>query len=355
MMPEAGLARDEYRIVGRPESGYSMKVLAAMRYKGVPHRWLDRFSHNRLYQAHAGVQLIPLVFLPGGEAMQDSTPILELLEQRHPEPSIHPPDPALRFLSELLEEYGDEWGNKLMFHYRWGYPADQQRRSRSLAEGIVSGRTAGWVGKLAGPLLAPVLVRRMVPRMAFAGANDNNKPLLVESFAGLVDMLDNHLRSRSYLLGERPCFGDFGLWGQLHQASTDPSCAAILEVRGPAVLAWIERMLNPVKLGEFESLETLAPTLLPVFAREVGPRYLAWAVANAAAWEAGEKETRLTMDGRTYFQKTFKYPAQGLAILKRKFEAAKDDETLRSFLAAGDCLDYLDTDALNQPGVLQAR
>ena len=42
-----------YGLMGRPESGYSMKVLAAMRYKGVPHQWMDRFSHNKLFKQHA--------------------------------------------------------------------------------------------------------------------------------------------------------------------------------------------------------------------------------------------------------------------------------------------------------------
>jgi hypothetical protein len=52
---------EHYVIMGRPESGYSMKVRSAMRYKGVAHEWMDRCLRNeKLYQAHAKVQLIPL-------------------------------------------------------------------------------------------------------------------------------------------------------------------------------------------------------------------------------------------------------------------------------------------------------
>lgn len=339
-MAKATLQGDEYGLVGRPESGYSVKVLAAMRYKCVAHQWMDRFRNNKCYKQHARVQLIPLVFLPEGGAMQDSTPILELLEERYPEPSIHPSDPALRFLSDLLEEYGDEWANKLMFHYRWGYPADQKRRSRSLAAGMIGGFTAGWVGKLLGPVVAPLLVKRMVPRMAFAGSNANNKPILVASFAKLVDMLEVHLKLRSYLLGERPSFGDFGLWGQLYQSYLDPSCCDILEARAPAVVDWIQRMLAPENSGDFESLEALSPTLLPIFQHEVGPHFLAWSCANAKAWAAGEAQTELAMDGQSYSQKTFKYPAQGFATVQKKFAGANGNEGLTSFLQAADCLQY---------------
>jgi glutathione S-transferase len=343
-MTDAIAKTGEYRLLGRPESGYTVKVRSALRYKGVAHSWLDRFANNKLYQQHAKVQLIPLLFLPDGTSMQDSTPILELLEERYPEPSLHPVDPALRFLSELIEEYGDEWGNKLMFHYRWGYPADQKRRSRTLTEGTIGGLTVPLLGKLLGPLLAPLLVRRMVPRMAFAGANDNNKPILEESFANLVDMLQLHLQDRGYLFGERPAFGDFGLWGQLYQAWIDHSCEAILEQRGPAVVAWIKRMLDPQNLGDFESLDTLAPTLAPIFAREVGPRFLAWDLANARAWAGGEEQTELNMDGRHYYQKTFKYPAHTFEILRQKFQAAGNDRALVEFLEQTGCLAYLTAD-----------
>lgn len=330
-----------YVILGRTESGYSMKVRSAMRYKGVAHEWIDRcLRSEKLFQAHARVQLIPLVFLPDGRAIQDSTPILEGLEKDHPTPSFHPTDPGLRFLSELLEEYGDEWANKLMFHHRWGYPADQKHRSGTLARGMLDGHPL----RLFAPILARVLVRRMVPRMSYAGANENNAPILIESFAKLVAILEDHLRARPYLFGARPAFGDFGLWGQLYQAYIDPTCGAHLKKKGPAVVEWIERMLDPKHEGPFESLDALDTTLRPLFASEVAPRFLAWNAANTKALAAGEQQTELTMQGKLYYQRTFKYPTQTLSILKRKLEAAADDPKLMRFLEETGCRVHLEPD-----------
>lgn len=332
-----------YRLVGRPESGYSVKVRSAFHFKGQPCEWLDRFKNEKLYRQHAKVPLIPLLFLSDGTAMQDSTPILDMLESAHPEPSLHPEDPALRFLSELMEEYGDEWGNKLMFHYRWGYPADQRRRGRTLAQGIVEGKGFGWASWLATPIVTRAIINRMVPRMAFAGANANNAPILVESFAALVTMLENHLQHRPYLFGARPAYGDFGLWGQMWQAWIDPSGERILNERAPSVVDWIKRMQQPAVKGDFESLESLAPTLQPIYAREIGPRFLAWSNANAVAYAADKKITELEMDGRRYYQNTFKYPAGSLRILKDKFAVARDDARLVNFLDASNCLPHLET------------
>ena len=330
-----------YRLIGRPESGYSVKVRSALKYKNIDFKWLDRFKNSKLYQKHAKVQLIPLMLLPDGSAMQDSTPILEYLEENHPSPSLYPSDPAVRFLSELMEEYGDEWGNKLMFYYRWTYPADQQRRGKSLAAGLIEGAGLGWLKPRLLPLGKRWLIKRMVPRMAFAGANENNAPLLIESFANLVDMLDVHLAERPYLFGGRPAMGDFGLWGQVYQAWLDPSCEAILKERGPNVVKWIERMQDPTGEGEFESLSSLDSTLRPVFERELGPRFLAWSDANAKAWHLKESRTELEMDGRRYVQKTFKYPAGTLEILKDKFGEARNSQELLDFLESTGCLPYL--------------
>ena len=327
-----------YVIMGRPESGYSMKVRSAMRFKGIAHEWTARCLRNeRLFKDNAKVQLIPLVFRPDGTATQDSTPILEELERDHPEPSLHPQDPSLRFLSELIEEYGDEWVNKLMFRARWAEPPDQKNRGGTLARGMLDGHPL----RIFAPIMARFIVRRMIPRMSFAGANQNNTPLLIDSFETLVEVLNDHLATRAYLLGARPSFGDFGLWGQLHQCFIDPSNKAILVHKGPSVVAWIERMLNPSVEGEFETFDALAPTLRPLFAREIGPRFLAWDAANAEALRKEQTQTELEMGDQLYFQKTFKYPAATLGILKKKHAAASGDSRLREFLEETGCLPYL--------------
>src|ERR1700735_3035105 len=115
----------EYRIHGIEVSPYSVKVRSYFRYKGIPHRWIPRsLDADGEYQKYSKLPLVPLVVTPENEGIQDSTPIIERAEARHPEPSIHPSDPVAKFISALLEEFGDEWGNKWMFHYRWAREAD---------------------------------------------------------------------------------------------------------------------------------------------------------------------------------------------------------------------------------------
>lgn len=329
------------RLVGRPESPYSVKVRSALRYKRIDYVWLDRFSDAALFHKHARLPLVPLVLLPTGQALQDSTPILEQLDDQGAGPSLHPADPALRFLSEVMEEYGDEWANKLMFYHRWAYPPDQQRCGRSLAAGLLDGNHLGWAKPLLIPVVKRVVIRRMVSRMGLAGASARNAPLLVDSFSTLVDLLESHLSTRHYLFGGQPALGDFGLWGQVYQASLDPTCADLLARRGPAVLDWVRRMEDPQQDGPFEHLGALAPTLRPLFAQEVGPRFLAWSCANEAAWAAGEERTSLQMDGRLFEQQTFTYPARTLAALRDRFAAVAECAELTAFLEETGCLPFL--------------
>src|ERR1051326_1017261 len=116
-----------YRIFGSELSPYSVKVRSYFRYKKLPHEWVLRSSVNQEeYQRYAKLPLIPLVVTPDGQGLQDSTPLIEHFEKPPPAPSTHPADPALAFLSALIEEYADEWGNKPMFHYRWFYEPDQR-------------------------------------------------------------------------------------------------------------------------------------------------------------------------------------------------------------------------------------
>ena len=327
------------RLIGLEMSPYSLKVRSYLRYKEIPFEWVTRTRSNEaLFQKHARVQLIPLLMFSDDDTMQDSTPMIERLEAQYPDPSIHPEEPAARFVSALLEEYGDEWGNKLMFQYRWGPKED----AKSAATRIVKSSLDKYPLKALTPIFIPLTIRRMVPRMAFAGANKTNAPHLQRSWFRTVELLEAHLQSRKYLFGERPAFGDFGVWGNLNQAHSDPTCGRHLDRNAPATVRWIDRMHNPAHEGEFELLEHLLPTLGPLLEEQVAGRFLPWTVANAKALEAGEEQTRLEFDGERYEQKTFKYHAFSLGKLKEKLAAVSDDTALRSVLERTGCLQYLE-------------
>ncbi|MBW2724392.1 MAG: glutathione S-transferase family protein [Deltaproteobacteria bacterium] len=326
------------RVIGLEMSPYSLKVRSYLRYKQIPFEWIDRNRSNEaLFQRHARVQLIPLVVFSDDDTMQDSTPIIERLEAEHPEPSIHPAEPAARFVSQLLEEYGDEWCNKLMFQYRWGPKVD----ARSAASRIASLMFPDYPLRALRPIMIPIMIRRMVPRMAFAGANETNAPHLERSWYRTVELLEQHLSNRPYLFGARPAFGDFGIWGNLNQAYTDPTCGEHLSGHAPALVRWIERMDTPSAEGDFEPLEELLPTLGPLLSEQVAGRFLPWTLENARALEAGEPQTRLEFDGELYEQKTFKYHAWSFGKLKEKLLPVAADPQLRAVLEETGCAPFL--------------
>ncbi len=328
-----------FRLMGLEASPYTMKVESFLKFKGIPYEWIiHSFKNAKLFQKHAKVQLIPLLFFPSGETMQDSTLIIERLDREYPEPAIQPEDEALWFLSCLFEEFGDEWCNKLMFFQRWFYEVDAKATGQRLARDRLKGQ---WWAPIAQPITSRLLVRRMVPRLSYSGGNAINIPLLKQSFIELSAMLNAHFQDRSYLFGGRPSFGDFGLWCNFYETWTDPTANAYLEENAPALVAYIKRMLCPTDAGEFEPLEALKPTLSPILEREMANRFLPWMDANHRAWSSGQKETRLTMNGVPFQQKTFKYQAKTLDELRRKFMTVADNAILIELLEQTGCLPFL--------------
>lgn len=324
-----------YRIFGSEMSPYSVKVRSYFRYKGIPHQWIPRRAESEEdYKRFAKLPIVPTVATPADEGLQDSTPIIERVESEHPEPSIHPDDPTLRFLSELFEEFGDEWGNKLMFHHRWWDEVDIAASAQTLArlsapkadEAQIAERTA-------------MIRQRMTGRGHFVGSSEATADLIREYLNELLDLLEPHLADRKYLFGARPSFGDFGLSAQLYEASVDPTCGAILKSRGPNTLAWCHRMLEPRDDGPIETWDSLSPTLKPVVAY-VGRYFLPWSAANARALTEGRAEFSVDLAGKAYVQPPQKYHAKSLVVIRAK-RAAVNDPKLTAILAETGCEPYL--------------
>ena len=115
----------QYRIFGSELSPYSVKVRSYFRYKQIAHEWIVRNAESAdEYQKYARIPIIPLVVTPDEKSLQDSTPIIEEMERRFPQPSILPEDTVSQFIATLLEEFGDE---RAVGIHR-AYPAALRRR-----------------------------------------------------------------------------------------------------------------------------------------------------------------------------------------------------------------------------------
>ena len=333
----------DHRIFGSELSPYSVKVRSYFRYKGLPHEWIPRSPAVQAeFQKYAKLPLVPLVVTPPGpngesEGVQDSTPIIERFEAAQGGPSIVPDDPALAFISALLEEYGDEWGNKWMFHYRWRYQPDAWSTAERIAQQMM-----GTQGALAVAQARAAVAERMMGRLGFVGSNDGTRPTIEASFKRALGLLEAHLQTRPYMLGGRPAMADFGLWGQFYEAATDPTPGAIMRGASPKVMEWVQRMVSPKGEGPFEAWAALAPTLMPLLKEEVGALFLPWTVANALAIERGEKSFEMTLGGTSWSQEPQKYHARSLAEIRRKYAAAKAAPGLEAILSDSGCLKYLE-------------
>jgi len=322
-----------YRIFGVEVSPYSVKVRSYFRYKAIPHQWIVRSMETQPeYQKYARLPIVPLVVTPDGEGIQDSTPIIERFEAEHREPSIHPSDPVSAFVSALLEEFGDEWGNKWMFHYRWAREVDRLSAAGRIARAMMPGANDEQHAAMSAQIR-----ERMVSRVWFVGSNTETAPLIEESFREAIALLEVHLAERPYLFGGRPAFADFGLFAQLYEAWTDPTPGALIEGRAQRVLDWLHRMLWPRAESDFETWQSLEPTLLPFLERQVARLFLPWTVANAAALAANREEFRVELDGGSWTQKPQKYHAKSLATLRARYAALRERRALDTVLERAGC------------------
>ena len=189
--------------------------------------------------------------------------------------------------------------------------------------------------------MAAGLVERMTGRVWFVGSNEQTASQIEDSFRDAMELLEAHLADRPYLFGRRPCFADFGLWGQIYNAHLDPTPAAILDETAPSVVAWVDRMLEPKAKGDFASWAELAPTLTPLLERQVGHLFLPWSDANARAIAAGDEEFSVQLGGRTWTQKPQKYHARSLAAIRKRYAESGENAELDGVLESTGCLKWL--------------
>ena len=337
---------EQYLIYGAELSPYSVKIRAYFRYKEIPHKWIIRDQKSNVeYKKFAKLPIVPLVVTPEKTGLQDSTPIIKLLEHEYQNNSVSPPERHSAFVARILEEYADEWLNKAMFHYRWRYEDDQISASKRFVGLMIP----VWANKI--PLLNRVLKRklaatirkRMISRLWVVGSNKNTESQIEQSLNVFLHLSEQHLQDRPYFFGFRPSIADFGIWGQVYNMWTDPTVGQVIESSHPETLKWIERMLHPKPEGEFEPWESLEATLMPILKQELADVFMPWLEANNKALATGEKELSLKIKGKDFTHSVGspqKYHAKSFAMLLEEYNGIPDKTKLDAILQEAGLINY---------------
>jgi len=306
-----------YVLHGFNPSPYSVKMRAIMRYRRLPFVW-KATGNPRDEAVAAGLPpVIPILRFPDGRMMNDSTPLAYALEREHAERSIVPDDPMLAYLSDLLEDFGDEWVTKMMFHYRWYYAAD-----RDFAQ--------TWIITSRDPVMAADARRagmkafndRQVGRMALVGCTEQNKPVIEDSYRFVLDTLDRHVRTIPFLFGSRPSLADFGIYGQLQILSVDPTPMAEMRARAADVYCWLLRLDDASGVeGEWLDGKAALPETLLALLKHCGETYLPFLAGNLKALRDESAEFELDILGRRYSQAPFRYQGKCYDALRKRLAA----------------------------------
>ncbi|WP_339722705.1 glutathione S-transferase [uncultured Paraglaciecola sp.] len=257
---------EQYTLYGAPMSLYTGKARAYLIFKSLP--YTEVFSSLKVYKSvivpKTGVRFVPVVKTPEDEYLQDTAQIIDTLEQRHPERPVIPTTPKQKLVSYLFETWGDEWLVIPAMHYRWNkanFPFIYQEFGKVIAPNM-PGFIRAFIGKKIGAKF-----KGFVPML---GITPTSIPAIEDWYENhVLPLLDRHFSKHDYLLGSKPCLGDFGLMGPLYaHLYRDPEPGALMKKIAPNLAKWVERMNQPQDVeGEYLADDVIPDTLLELLTR----------------------------------------------------------------------------------------
>lgn len=311
-------------VYGAKISYFTGKFESYLRYKEIPYtyRALDSRLYRSVIPKELGATQFPTVELDDGRWMSDTTPMIEWLEERHPEPEVIPRDPVQRYVSLLIEDYADEWLWRPAMHYRWSYAPDRFLAGTRLADEVI--RVPGvphferkrWISRRQNRLF-----------VAGDGVDSRTREHAEGSYLRLLEWLENVFSTRPFMLGGCPTIADIGLMGPFWRHFVhDPTPAQLMQERAPAVFAWAGRMWNArAGVAGDRPLEAGIPGDWDPILREIGETHLVALAANARAYTDGAPRHDLTVQGTTYRGiPTSAYRPWCLRRLQSRFEELPD-------------------------------
>jgi len=327
-------------LMGVPGSPYTRKMLAVLRYRRIAYRLLTGSQAVPNGLPRPKVPLLPTFFLPDADgvvqAVTDSTPLIRRFERDYADRPIVPADPALAFIDALLEDYGDEWLTKAMFHYRWNYAEDIDRAGEILPRWTGMDKSEADLAKMKA-----YISERQISRLYVVGSNAVTGPVIEASYKRFLTLFAAHLENHRYLLGGRPGSGDFAFFGQLTALTHfDPTPMALTLATAPRVYSWVDLVedLSGLEPGDWLDLDAPQPTLKALLG-EIGATYVPVLIANGMALASQAAEFECEVDGQRWAQPSFPYHGKCLMALRGQYAAlpAAERATVDALLAGTGC------------------
>lgn len=246
-------------------SYFSGKSRAYLRYKDIPfvEKAIDFFTFMYKAKKHTDAAVMPVIVDPSGQWLQDTSVIIDTLEQRFPKSPVIPATPVQKFASYLMELWGDEWWLVIAMFTRWRHPENYPLFLNDAGKGLMP-----WMPRFIQDKFGAKAANQMRGHLPSIGVGPQTDAQLDAWTRAALDLLDAHFAQHPYLFGTRPSLGDFGLIGPMYaHLARDPwSKRELIEPR-KHLAAWVQRMQHPEPLsGEFLPDDEIPATLKPVFA-----------------------------------------------------------------------------------------
>lgn len=265
-LPRASISTQAENIptlYGWDMSYFSVKLKHYFEVKGIPfnmHRMNLYDFHN--VQKRIGATVMPVVVMPNGEWLQDSRNIIDKFEEQYPNNSIFPNDPIKRFVSCLLEAWGDEFWIPMAMHYRWSFPESNNVKFFKEEAGKYMLPYCPWFLQ---DMAANKPVNTLKEFLPVVGVIPEQYNMLEEWTINMLNLLENHFKENDFLLGSSPTVGDFGLVGPLipHLARDPyPKENLLNSDKYPFICKWMDRMKRSD--NNFSDCDEIPDTLNPI-------------------------------------------------------------------------------------------
>ena len=244
-------------------SPYSAKTRSYLTYIG--HSFVDTapsvLTLSGSIKRAGGRSIMPTVQLQDGRWLQDSSVIIDHFESERTSDSIIPIAPTQSLASALLEVFADEWMPMAALHYRWH---TEENARFAINEFARSGLPL--LPRFLGRPLVANFAKKMKSYLPVLGVDENTMVGVESMVATVLTALEAQLSQTAFILGNRPCLGDFAMYGPIWaHLYRDPGSRFLFETK-PNVTRWMNDLTSGrVAIGEYLPDDQIPEVLDPLF------------------------------------------------------------------------------------------